>query len=87
MQQYARWVIIPAMPDTNSQRNNSNQNYARFFHIGLAFMFIIAVFTAGGYLLDWLVGTLPLFLLLGMLVGFGASLYYLFTALKQVGGG
>ena len=50
-------------------------------------MFIIAVFTVGGYLLDWLVGTLPLFLLLGMLIGFGAALYYLFTALKQVGGG
>lgn len=50
-------------------------------------MFIIAVFTAGGYVLDWLVGTLPLFLLLGMLIGFVAALYYLFTALKQVGGG
>ena len=50
-------------------------------------MLIIAVFTGGGYLLDWLVGTLPLFLLLWMLVGFGASLYYLFQALKQVGGG
>lgn len=50
-------------------------------------MFIIAVFTGAGYGLDWLVGTLPLFLLLGMVVGFGAALYYLFRALKQVGGG
>ena len=75
------------MPNTNSQGNNSNQNYARFFHIGFAFMFIIAVFTAGGYLLDWLVETLPLFLLLGMVAGFAAALYYLFTALKRVGGG
>ena len=75
------------MPNTDSQRDNSGGNYARFFHVGFAFMFIIAVFTVGGYLLDWLVGTLPLFLLLGMLVGFGAALYYLFMALKQVGGG
>ncbi len=75
------------MPNTDSQGNNSDQSYARFFHIGFAFMFIIAMFTVGGYLLDWLVGTLPLFLLLGMLVGFAAALYYLFTALKQVGGG
>ncbi len=50
-------------------------------------MFIIAVFTGGGYLLDRVLGTLPLFLLLGMLVGFVAALYYLYTALKQVGGG
>ena len=75
------------MPKTDSQRSDSGANYARFFHVGFAFMFIIAVFTGGGYLLDRLVGTLPLFLLLGMLVGFGAALYYLFTALKRVGGG
>ena len=79
--------MILAMPNTDSQRDRSGGNYARFFHVGFAFMLIIAVFTGGGYLLDWLVGTLPLFLLLGMLVGFGASLYYLFQALKQVGGG
>ena len=79
--------MIPAMPNTDSQRDRSGGNYARFFHVGFAFMLIIAVFTGGGYLLDSLVGTLPLFLLLGMLVGFGASLYYLFQALKQVGGG
>jgi ATP synthase protein I len=79
--------MIHAMPNTDSQRDRSGGNYARFFHVGFAFMLIIAVFTGGGYLLDWLVGTLPLFLLLGMLVGFGASLYYLFQALKQVGGG
>ena len=79
--------MIPGMPNTEFRRKDSGGNYARFFHVGFAFMFIIAVFTGGGYLLDWLVGTLPLFLLLGMLVGFGASLYYLFQALKQVGGG
>ena len=79
--------MIPAMPNTDSQRGDSRGNYARFFHVGFAFMFIIAAFTAAGYGLDWLVGTLPLFLLLGMLVGFAAALYYLFTALKQVGGG
>ena len=79
--------MIPAMPNTDSQRNDSGGNYARFFHVGFAFMFIIAVFTAGGYLLDRLLVTLPLFLLLGMLIGFVASLFYLFTALKRVGGG
>jgi F0F1-type ATP synthase assembly protein I len=79
--------MILVMPNTDSQRDRSGGNYARFFHVGFAFMLIIAVFTGAGYLLDWLVGTLPLFLLLGMLVGFGASLYYLFQALKQVGGG
>lgn len=48
-------------------------------------MFIIAVFTAGGYLLDRLLGTLPLLLLVGLLVGFGVALYYLFVTLSRVG--
>jgi len=48
-------------------------------------MVIIAVSTAGGYLLDWLFGTLPLLLLVGLLVGFGAALTYLFVTLSRVG--
>ena len=79
--------MIRQMPNTDSQRNNSGGNYARFFHVGFAFMLIIAVFTGGGYLLDRLLVTLPLFLLLGMLGGFGAARYYLFMALKRGGGG
>ena len=79
--------MIWPMPNTDSQGNNSSGNYARFFHVGFAFMFIIAAFTAGGYLLDRLVGTLPLFLLLGMLVGFAGALYYLFVTLGKIGGG
>ena len=79
--------MIPAMPNTDSQRDQSRGDYARFFHVGFAFMFIIAAFTAGGYGLDWLVGTLPLFMLLGMLVGFVGALYYLFVTLGKIGDG
>lgn len=75
------------MPNSDSQGNNSSGNYARFFHVGFAFMFIIAVFTVGGYVLDRLAGTLPLLLLLGMLVGFVGALYYLYVTLKQIGSG
>lgn len=50
-------------------------------------MIIIAVFTGGGYLLDRLFGTLPLLLLAGLLVGFGAALTYLFVSLSRVGRG
>lgn len=87
MPQIAAYGMIWPMPNTNSQGNDSGGNYARFFHVGFAFMFIIAAFTAGGYLLDWLVGTLPLFMLLGMFVGFVGALYYLFVTLKQIGSG
>jgi ATP synthase protein I len=73
------------MPDTRPQRNQASGEYARFVGLGFTFMIIIAVFTAGGYLLDWLFGTLPLLLLVGLLVGFGAALTYLFVSLSRVG--
>ena len=73
------------MPDTRSQRNQASGEYARFVGIGFTFMIIIAVFTGGGYLLDRLFGTLPLLLLVGLLVGFGAALTYLFVSLSRIG--
>jgi ATP synthase protein I len=75
------------MPDTRSQRNQASGEYARFVGLGFTFMIIIAVFTGGGYLLDRLFGTLPLLLLVGLLVGFGAALTYLFVSLSRVGRG
>jgi F0F1-type ATP synthase assembly protein I len=73
------------MPDTRSQRNQASGDYARFVGLGFTFMIIIAALTAGGYLLDRLFGTLPLLLLVGLLVGFGAALTYLFVSLSRVG--
>jgi ATP synthase protein I len=73
------------MPDTRSQRNQASGDYARFVGIGFTFMIIIGAITAGGYLLDRLFGTLPLLLLVGLLVGFGAALTYLFVSLSRVG--
>jgi ATP synthase protein I len=73
------------MPDTRSQRNQASGDYARYVGLGFTFMIIIAALTAGGYLLDRLFGTLPLLLLVGLLVGFGAALTYLFVSLSRVG--
>lgn len=87
MPRMAAWGMIWPMPNTESQGKEENRNYARFIHVGFAFMLTIAAFTAGGYGLDVLTGTLPLFMLLGMLVGFVAALYYLFKTLGNVGDG
>ncbi|MBA2694027.1 MAG: hypothetical protein H0U65_16295 [Rubrobacter sp.] len=48
---------------------------------------MIGVFIVGGYGLDRLVGTVPLFVLLGMVVGFAVALFYLFVKMKELGGG
>ncbi len=64
-----------------------NGNYTRFAGLGFTFVILIGAFTLGGYGLDRLIGTVPLFLLLGMVVGFAAALFYLFVKLKELGGG
>lgn len=73
------------MPNTDSNGGNTSGGYARFVGLGFTFVFVIGLFIALGYGVDWLLGTLPLFLLLGMVVGLGAALYYLFVRLKDVG--
>lgn len=64
-----------------------DSDYARYIGVGVAMICIIAALTGGGYLLDGLLGTLPLFLLLGMAAGFAVALYYVYLKLKKLGGG
>lgn len=61
--------------------------YTRFAGLGFTFVIVIGAFTLGGYGLDRLLGTVPLFVLAGMVVGFAGALYYLFAALRELGGG
>jgi F0F1-type ATP synthase assembly protein I len=75
------------MPRTDSQGNNAGGGYARFFGIGFTFVFVTAVLCAAGYFVDGVLGTLPLFLLLGLGLGFAAGLYYLYVALSKLGNG
>jgi ATP synthase protein I len=75
------------MPRTDSQGNDTGGGHARFFGIGFTFVFITAVLCAVGYFVDGALGTLPLFLLLGLGLGFAAGLYYLYVALSKLGNG
>lgn len=79
--------MIRVMPNTDSQRDDARGSYARFVGLGFTFVLIIAVVTAGGYLLDRLFGTLPLLLLLGIVVGFAGALFYLYATLTKLGNG
>lgn len=69
------------------RRGGVDGNYTRFAGLGFTFVFLIGLFTAGGYALDRLSGASPLFLLLGLVVGFAAALYYLYIKLKELGNG
>ena len=79
--------MIRVMPNTDSNGRNSGTGYARLAGLGFAFLLTLAVFTLVGLFVDRLFGTLPLFLLLGLAVGFAGGLYYMYQSLNKFGGG
>lgn len=81
------YCIVEVMPNTKSQGNNSGSNYARLLGLGFTFISILGVCVVGGFFVDRLLGTLPIFLLVGVGIGFVAGLYYVYRALGTLGGG
>jgi len=74
------------MPDIRSQRSDASGNYARFIGLGITLLLIFALPTLVGYFVDKVVGTLPLFLLVGLAAGFIGGMYYVYRALQKLGG-
>jgi ATP synthase protein I len=79
--------MICWMPGSDSHEDNAGGNYARLLGVGFAFILVISVLAAVGFFVDRMLGTLPLFLLIGMGLGFAGGLYYLYLALKRLGDG
>lgn len=68
-------------------RSDGGNGYARLIGVGFSFLLIIALCVGGGFLADRLLGTLPLFMLLGLVAGFGLGLCYIYFAIKSMGNG
>jgi F0F1-type ATP synthase assembly protein I len=62
-------------------------NYGRSIALGFTLLLILVALGGLGFLADWLSGTLPLFLLLGLVAGFALGLYYMYITLKNMGNG
>lgn len=62
-----------------------NGNYGPLLSLGFSFILILGVFAGGGFFVDKLLGTLPLFLLLGLGIGFAGWLFHLYRALDKLG--
>ena len=78
--------MMRVMPDTRSQRNDANGNHARFAGLGITLLLIFGLPTVVGFFVDRLAGTLPLFLLVGLAVGFVGGMFYVYRALQKLGG-
>ncbi len=72
------------MPSADSHRKNAGGNFARFIGLGFMFILTLGALTAIGFFVDERLGTLPLFLLLGLGIGFAGALYYVYLALKKL---
>lgn len=79
--------MIRVMPNTDPQQDNARGNYARFVGLGFTLILIFGLPTVVGFFLDRLTGTLPLFLLIGLAAGFVGGMFYVYRALRNVGGG
>ena len=62
-------------------------NYGRAIALGITLLLILVVLGGLGLLADTFLETLPLFLLIGIVVGFALGLYYMYVTLKKMGNG
>ena len=76
-----------SMASSDSRKDDGRPGYARFIGLGFAFMLAIAIPAVIGYFVDSLLGTIPLFLLVGVVIGFSGGLYYVYRSLQDLDAG
>jgi F0F1-type ATP synthase assembly protein I len=57
----------------------------RFSHVGIQFVLVFGAFVFVGLKLDGWVGTVPLFTILGVLLGFALAFYQLYVSVFGAG--
>jgi ATP synthase protein I len=75
------------MTSIDCGRSLMSDNYARYLGVGFTFVLIVVAPAAGGFFVDEVLGTVPLFLLVGLGLGFTRALYYVYLEMKKLGGG
>lgn len=78
--------MIRSMARTDSRRDDKGLSYARLFGVGFTLLFTLVALATVGFFLDRLAGTMPLFLLLGLGLGFAGGLYFVYRALETLDG-
>jgi F0F1-type ATP synthase assembly protein I len=77
------------MPNPRGRPGGSERSseYARYAGLGLQFGVTVALLSLGGYALDRWAGTLPLFLLVGVGLGFAGGMISLLRHVPAARGG
>ncbi len=70
------------MPSKKGNKSSRDLlKYLRYSHLGLQLLVSFCIFTGLGYWLDRKLGTLPLFMLVGLAVGFAGGTYAVYRDL------
>lgn len=69
--------------DPEESQSSVLAKYLQYSYVGLQFFLSIAIFTGGGIWLDRWLGTVVLFTLLGLALGFAGGLYSLYREVFQ----
>ncbi|MBL4769830.1 MAG: AtpZ/AtpI family protein [Planctomycetes bacterium] len=74
----ARYSRKETKPDSKAEAEERRQRlmreYSRYGSVGVQFGAVLALFALAGYWVDEKLGSSPIFLVLGVLVGFGGGL-------------
>lgn len=62
-------------PKRRKVETDPDEHWAKWLTIGIEFIVVVMSFTAVGFLLDQLDDTLPGFMVMGFLAGFGLMMY------------
>lgn len=68
-------------------RSDGENGYARLIGVGFSFLIIVVLLCGAGLLADRWLGTLPLFMLVGLVTGFSTGLFYIYLAIKKMDDG
>lgn len=76
---------MPKLPQNPEPQDSTDtaQAMGTGMNLGINLMSSVVVGGAMGYGLDWLFGTLPLFMILMCFLGFGAGLYTIWKAIQN----
>ncbi|TCJ19415.1 AtpZ/AtpI family protein [Rubrobacter taiwanensis] len=70
--------------DGNSGDRGPGASYARYIGVGFTFVLTLGIAGVIGFFVDRWLGTLPLFLLAGLVLGFAGGLYYVYGILRRM---
>jgi ATP synthase protein I len=74
---------MPEQPKNTPETTNTAQSMGSGMNLGINLMSSVVVGGAMGYGLDYLFGTLPLFMIIMCFLGFGAGLRSIWKALQN----